>query len=119
MEAGLECAAPDHYILSLGYYLQTWCISHKGPVFVAMFSPLLVVIVGLFSAFAFAERLHLGSLIGTGLIVVGLYCVLWGKRQDNSAAQKPDEGRGLADGEALEISINDYPLTDPDTSGRK
>ncbi|KAJ6894688.1 hypothetical protein NC652_028445 [Populus alba x Populus x berolinensis] len=104
---------------ALGYYLQTWCISHKGPVFVAMFSPLLVVIVGLFSAFAFAERLHLGSLIGTGLIVVGLYCVLWGKRQDNSAAQKPDEGRGLADGEALEISINDYPLTDPDTSGRK
>ncbi|KAL3577286.1 hypothetical protein D5086_022569 [Populus alba] len=104
---------------ALGYYLQTWCISHKGPVFVAMFSPLLVVIVGLFSAFAFAERLHLGSLIGTGLIAVGLYCVLWGKRQDNSAAQKPDEGRGLADGEALEISINDYPLTNPDTSGRK
>ena len=50
---------------------------------------------------------------------MGLYCVLWGKRQDNSAAQKPDEGRGLADGEALEISINDCPLTDPDTSGRK
>ncbi|KAH8494697.1 hypothetical protein Peur_060613 [Populus x canadensis] len=106
-------------ISALGYYLQTWCISHKGPVFVAMFSPLLVVIVGLFSAFAFAERLHLGSLIGTGLIVVGLYCVLWGKRQDNSATQKPDEGRGLADGKTLEISINDYPLTNPDTSGRK
>ncbi|KAJ6727798.1 WAT1-RELATED PROTEIN [Salix koriyanagi] len=44
-----------------------------------MFSPLLVVIVGLFSAIAFAERLHLGSMVGTGLIVLGLYCVLWGK----------------------------------------
>ncbi|XP_011015924.1 PREDICTED: WAT1-related protein At1g43650-like isoform X3 [Populus euphratica] len=106
-------------ISALGYYLQTWCISHKGPVFVAMFSPLLVVIVGLFSAFAFAERLHLGSLIGTGIIVVGLYCVLWGKRQDNSAARKPDEGKGLADGKASETSINDYPMTNPDTSEGK
>ncbi|KAB5534897.1 hypothetical protein DKX38_017983 [Salix brachista] len=105
-------------ISALVYYLQTWCISHKGPVFVAMFSPLLVVIVGLFSAIAFAERLHLGSLVGTGLIVLGLYCVLWGKGQDNSAAQKPDEGKGLADDKTLEISINDHPLTNPDTGER-
>lgn len=59
------------------------------------------------------------SLVGTGLIVLGLYCVLWGKGQDNSAAQKPDEGKGLADDKTLEISINDHPLTNPDTGERK
>ncbi|TYJ22411.1 hypothetical protein E1A91_A08G124200v1, partial [Gossypium mustelinum] len=41
------------------FYLQTWCIINKGPVFSAMFTPLLVV-VAIFSAIVFAERLHLG-----------------------------------------------------------
>ncbi|XP_068636164.1 WAT1-related protein At5g64700-like [Aristolochia californica] len=75
-------------ISALTYYLQTWCVSEKGPVFVALFSPLLAVIVAVFSAFAFAERLHLGSLIGGVLIVGGLYCVLWGKSRDRHGAEE-------------------------------
>ncbi|XP_077247467.1 WAT1-related protein At1g43650-like [Tasmannia lanceolata] len=67
---------------ALVYSLQTWCITEKGPVFAAMFSPLLLVIIAIFSAFVFAERLHLGSLIGAFLIILGLYCVLWGKNRD-------------------------------------
>ncbi|CAL2252554.1 unnamed protein product [Prunus armeniaca] len=47
-------------ISALACYLQTWCISYKGPVFAAMFSPLQVIIVALFSAISFAERLHFG-----------------------------------------------------------
>ncbi|XP_058106688.1 WAT1-related protein At5g64700-like [Magnolia sinica] len=74
-------------ISALVYYLHTWCISEKGPVFNAMFSPLLLVVVGIFSALVFAERLHLGSVIGAFLIIVGLYCVLWGKREDVVASQ--------------------------------
>ncbi|XP_059598841.1 WAT1-related protein At5g64700 isoform X1 [Vitis vinifera] len=67
----------------LVYYLQTWCISKRGPVFAAMFTPLLVSFVGIFSAVvAFAERLHLSSLIGAFLIIAGLYIVLSGKRID-------------------------------------
>ncbi|KAH7513653.1 hypothetical protein FEM48_Zijuj11G0003700 [Ziziphus jujuba var. spinosa] len=69
---------------ALLYYLQTWCISYKGPVFAAMFSPLILIFVAISSAIAFAERLHLGSLIGAILIVVGLNFVLWGKRADNN-----------------------------------
>ncbi|XP_031274738.1 WAT1-related protein At1g43650-like [Pistacia vera] len=98
-------------ISALVYYLQTWCISKKGPVFAAMFSPLLLVIVGIFSAVAFAERLHLGSLMGTFLIIVGLYCVLWGKRADSnvsqsqSQAQQEDDGKDFGhNSNILEIS---------------
>ncbi|XP_022896249.1 WAT1-related protein At1g43650-like isoform X1 [Olea europaea var. sylvestris] len=47
-------------ISALVYWLQTWCISKKGRVFAAMFSPLILVIVGIFSAIVFAERLYLG-----------------------------------------------------------
>ncbi|XP_038687415.1 WAT1-related protein At2g39510-like [Tripterygium wilfordii] len=45
-------------ISSFIYYLQTWCISKEGPVFAAMFTPLALIFVGLFSMIAFAEQLH-------------------------------------------------------------
>ncbi|KAK1259894.1 WAT1-related protein [Acorus gramineus] len=47
----------------LGYYLLTWCVSRKGPVFTAMFYPLSLVVMGTSSAILFAERLHLGRSI--------------------------------------------------------
>ncbi|XP_048320139.2 WAT1-related protein At5g07050 [Ziziphus jujuba] len=92
---------------ALVYYLQTWCISNKGPVFAAMFSPLLLIFVGIFSAIAFAERLHFGSLIGAFLIVAGLYFVLWGKRADNNfvVGQSDQIGKHQSDdSKVLEIS---------------
>ncbi|KAL1157021.1 hypothetical protein V6Z11_A08G127500 [Gossypium hirsutum] len=73
------------------FYLQTWCIINKGPVFSAMFTPLLVV-VAIFSAIVFAERLHLGSMVGTFLIVLGLCFVLWGKRRDSFVAGNTKNG---------------------------
>ncbi|KAH6778770.1 hypothetical protein C2S52_010007 [Perilla frutescens var. hirtella] len=69
-------------ISALVCYLQIWCISKNGPVFASMFSPLQLLIVGLFSAIAFGETLHLGSLIGAAIIIVGMYCVLWGKQKE-------------------------------------
>ncbi|KAM7525987.1 hypothetical protein LguiA_015889 [Lonicera macranthoides] len=96
-------------ISALVYYLQTWCISKRGPVFAAMFSPLLLVVVGLFSAIAFAEQLHLGSLIGALLIVVGLYCVIWGKKTD-SVVQEPSQDRnGFVDDQIVSIPVDDHP----------
>ncbi|KAL4651169.1 hypothetical protein ACB092_01G140200 [Castanea dentata] len=94
-------------ISALVYYLQTWCISNKGPVFAAMFSPLLLIVVGLFSAIAFAERLREGSLVGASLIIAGLYCVLWAKRTENLVIAQPDDEKGFDDDKMQEISINE------------
>ncbi|GMY18904.1 WAT1-related protein At5g64700-like [Fagus crenata] len=103
------CHAPDVGVVisALLYYLQTWCISTKGPVFAAMFSPLLLIIVGVFSAIAFAEQIHLGSLVGASLIIAGLYCVLWAKRTDKLVIRQPENGKGIDDDKTLEISINE------------
>ncbi|PQP98744.1 hypothetical protein Pyn_40478 [Prunus yedoensis var. nudiflora] len=103
-------------ISALAYYLQTWCISYKGPVFAAMFSPLQVIIVALFSAIAFAERLHFGSLIGAFLIIAGLYCVLWGKRKDNLVAEQTENGKGVL--EDIKVLENDISVTNPVTRVR-
>nr|XP_011470863.1 PREDICTED: WAT1-related protein At5g07050-like [Fragaria vesca subsp. vesca] len=104
---------------ALVYYLQAWCISYKGPVFAAMFSPLQVIIVAMFSAVAFAELLYVGSLIGAFLIAVGLYCVLWGKKQDSLVAEPTQNGKGeLNNDKVLAISVIDIQVKNPVTRER-
>ncbi|XP_022928963.1 WAT1-related protein At1g43650-like [Cucurbita moschata] len=76
-------------ISGAGYFLQTWCISRNGPVFTSMFNPLMLIFVAIFSAFVFSERLHVGSLVGAFLIILGLYLVLWGKKADHEVAPEP------------------------------
>ncbi|XP_022754336.1 WAT1-related protein At5g64700-like [Durio zibethinus] len=80
---------------ALSNFTQTWCISYKGPIFASTFTPLCAVIVAIFSAVAFAERLHLGSLVGACLIIVGLYIVLWGKRTDNFVTGNGKDNDGI------------------------
>ncbi|CDP12261.1 unnamed protein product [Coffea canephora] len=50
-------------ISALAYYLQTRGISNMGPVFAAMFSPLLLLVAGIFSAIVFTEQFHLGRYV--------------------------------------------------------
>lgn len=71
-------------ITAVSYWLQIWVVEVKGPVFSAMFSPLALLITAIFSAFLFNETLHWGSTCGIMLLVVGLYCVLWGKHKEAS-----------------------------------
>ncbi|KAJ4971100.1 hypothetical protein NE237_004199 [Protea cynaroides] len=107
-------------ISALVYYLQTWCISVKGPVFAAMFSPLQLVIVGIFSAIVFAEQLHLGGLIGAILIVAGLYSVLWGKSSDSPLQMKVGkDDKNTLDHQTLEINMANQPLSISTNSSEK
>ncbi|KAI4299040.1 hypothetical protein L6164_032536 [Bauhinia variegata] len=59
-----------------------WCIHMRGPLFVSVFSPLLLVTVAIACSLLLDEKLHLGSIIGAVLIVLGLYVVLWGKGEE-------------------------------------
>ncbi|KAI6701688.1 hypothetical protein NL676_016012 [Syzygium grande] len=62
--------------------LLGWCVHKRGPLFASVFTPLMLVLVALAGSFLLDEKLHLGSLLGAGLIVCGLYVVLWGKRKE-------------------------------------
>ncbi|XP_027343851.1 WAT1-related protein At5g64700-like isoform X2 [Abrus precatorius] len=64
------------------YYLQTWVIHKKGPVFLAMSTPLALIMTIFSSAILLGEIISLGSLLGGGALVFGLYCVLWGKSRE-------------------------------------
>ncbi|GJM98761.1 hypothetical protein PR202_ga15798 [Eleusine coracana subsp. coracana] len=72
------------------FYLQSWCISVRGPLYSAMFSPLGTVVATVLSAVILGEELHVGSLLGAIGVITGLYIVLWGKAGDIKTAMAPE-----------------------------
>ncbi|KAI3906816.1 hypothetical protein MKW98_004849 [Papaver atlanticum] len=80
-------------VTGMTYWLQAWCIERKGPVFIAMFTPLALVITIIFSAFIWKEQLHWGSIAGALLLIGGLYSVLWGKSKEELTNTTTEEDR--------------------------
>ncbi|PSS00063.1 WAT1-related protein [Actinidia chinensis var. chinensis] len=72
-------------VTGMGYWLRIWVIQKKGPVFVAIFTPLTLLITAAFSAIIWKETLHWGSLCGAVLVVGGLYIILWGKHTEGQS----------------------------------
>ncbi|KAJ9552276.1 hypothetical protein OSB04_016321 [Centaurea solstitialis] len=60
----------------------TLCVQMRDPLFVSAFNPLMLVIVAIVGSLLLNERLHLRSVLGAILIIVGLYIVLWGKSKE-------------------------------------
>ncbi|XP_048437783.1 WAT1-related protein At1g25270-like isoform X2 [Pyrus x bretschneideri] len=56
--------------------LTAWCVRMRGPLFVAIFNPLGLLLVGLAATLLLDEKLHLGSILGGVFIICGLYIVL-------------------------------------------
>ncbi|KVI01798.1 hypothetical protein Ccrd_019919, partial [Cynara cardunculus var. scolymus] len=59
-----------------------WCVQMRGPLFVSAFNPLMLVLVAIAGSLVLNETLHLGSVLGAILIILGLYLVLWGKGKE-------------------------------------
>ncbi|KAM0916297.1 hypothetical protein ACQ4PT_010360 [Festuca glaucescens] len=68
---------------SIAYYVQGLVIQVRGPVFASAFSPLMMIVVAIMGSFILAENIYLGGIIGSVLIVAGLYSVLWGKHKES------------------------------------
>ncbi|GJN07948.1 hypothetical protein PR202_ga25825 [Eleusine coracana subsp. coracana] len=65
------------------FYLQTWCVDMKGPVFLVMWNPLSLLLTA-FCSSLIGETVHLGSILGGIVLVGGLYSMLWGKNKEES-----------------------------------
>ncbi|CAA7398734.1 unnamed protein product [Spirodela intermedia] len=73
------------FVTGIFYYVYTWCIRKAGPVFVGSFSPLLVVFSLVLEMVFFGATVRRWSLVGTAMVVAGMYLLLWAKAKDNSA----------------------------------
>ncbi|KAK7247186.1 hypothetical protein RIF29_42063 [Crotalaria pallida] len=65
----------------LCYVGMAWCVKERGPVFTAAFSPLVQIMSALIETPFLHEQLHLGSVIGSIIVIIGLYILLWGKKK--------------------------------------
>ncbi|XP_057806906.1 WAT1-related protein At5g64700-like isoform X2 [Salvia miltiorrhiza] len=74
-------------VTGVTFYMQAWVIEKRGPVFLAMTTPLITLITLLISVFVLGETVTLGSVLGAVLLVGGLYFVLWGKTKEEQRAK--------------------------------
>ncbi|KAI3503411.1 hypothetical protein L1887_31852 [Cichorium endivia] len=71
-----------------------WCLKKKGPVFVAMFNPLSIVIASTMGVTFLGDSLYLGSGIGAVIVAGGFYTVMWGQARQKKIEMDldgPDE----------------------------
>ncbi|KAI9115330.1 hypothetical protein K1719_013649 [Acacia pycnantha] len=71
----------------LACFLCCLVIKKNGPVFATAFSPLMII-VAIMGSFILSEQIYLGSVVGSFLIVMGLYSVPWGKHKESMEANK-------------------------------
>ncbi|KAF5935510.1 hypothetical protein HYC85_026639 [Camellia sinensis] len=84
---GIVCTAA-------AFYLMSWCIQRKGPLYVSVFNPLLLIIVAILSWCLLEEKIYVGTcvfVVGSCLIVMGLYAVLWGKNKEMNAKNNAED----------------------------
>ncbi|KAI9175127.1 hypothetical protein LWI28_027786 [Acer negundo] len=85
------------------YSVLAWCIRRKGPVFVAMFKPLGISIAAFLGVIFLGDTLHIGSIVGAIVIVVGFYGVIWAQSKEE------EEGKVHTD-ESLHSTSQRTPL---------
>lgn len=66
----------------LCYLGLSWCVKKRGPLFTAAFSPLVQIMAAIIDIPFLHEELHLGSMLGSVIVMIGLYILLWGKNQE-------------------------------------
>ncbi|XP_061339134.1 WAT1-related protein At1g09380-like [Gastrolobium bilobum] len=72
------------------FCLISWAITIKGPTYPPMFNPLALIFVALSEAIILGEPLKVGTLLGMVLIIMGLYCFLWGKKNEKQRLPQPN-----------------------------
>ncbi|THU61504.1 hypothetical protein C4D60_Mb07t23980 [Musa balbisiana] len=77
----------------IGFLAMSWCVEKRGPLFTAAFTPLIQIIVAVIDTSVLHERIYLGSVLGSALVILGLYFLLWGKSKEaRNSEVKPAEG---------------------------
>uniref|UniRef100_A0A0A0LHB8 WAT1-related protein n=1 Tax=Cucumis sativus TaxID=3659 RepID=A0A0A0LHB8_CUCSA len=93
----------------VAYYVQGMVMKRRGPVFVTAFGPMVVVIVAFMGHFILAEEIYVGGIIGTVVIVIGLYFVLWGMYKESKEKKEEVNGEIIVEAiidEGIELAID-------------
>jgi drug/metabolite transporter (DMT)-like permease len=95
----ISCSLYAGIGIAVSFFIQSWCISERDPLYCAMFNPLATVITALVSATFLQEELYIGSLVGAIGVITGLYIVLWGKAKDFDGSKQELQQSNMVDDE--------------------
>ncbi|PNT77332.1 hypothetical protein BRADI_1g61280v3 [Brachypodium distachyon] len=75
------------------FLLVSWAVARRGPIYPPMFNSLSLVVTAVVDSVLLGTDVYLGGVLGTVLVVVGLYAFLWGKGKELAAvaSAKPDD----------------------------
>ncbi|CAN6192132.1 unnamed protein product [Urochloa humidicola] len=68
------------------FVLISWAVSRRGPIYPPMFNSLSLIITAVTDSLLLGTNIYTGGLVGTVLVIVGLYAFLWGKGKELQAA---------------------------------
>lgn len=71
---------------ALSFVLTSWCLRHRTPLFVFIFSPISIIVDGIVNWLLF-EPLYLGRILGAVLIMVSLIAFGYARKNDTEANQ--------------------------------
>ncbi|KAI3841899.1 hypothetical protein MKX03_024976 [Papaver bracteatum] len=106
----VACLYSAAFASALAFIVIPWCISKRGPLYVSMFNPLALAVVSFLGWAILDEKLYVGSAVGTGMILLGLYVVLWSKHEEmkNQIVKTSDNENGrLHGGESGDVEKGD------------
>ncbi|KAH7834962.1 hypothetical protein Vadar_021443 [Vaccinium darrowii] len=87
------------------FVFMAWCVHMRGPLFVSVFSPLMLVLVAIAGSLVLDEKLHLGTVLGAVVIICGLYTVLWGKGKELKRITQLMPSKSSRESERIDIVI--------------
>ncbi|WVZ79216.1 hypothetical protein U9M48_026822 [Paspalum notatum var. saurae] len=68
------------------FVLISWAVSRRGPIYPPMFNSLSMIITTVMDPLLLGTNIYVGGVVGTLLIILGLYAFLWGKGKELQAA---------------------------------
>ncbi|OMO55877.1 Drug/metabolite transporter [Corchorus capsularis] len=92
-------------VTGVTFYLQALVIEKKGPVFLAMSTPLNLIFTIFCSAILLCDFVSLGSLLGGLLLILGLYSVLWGKTREQKLLEYQNKLPVHVEKECTELKV--------------
>ncbi|XP_027076372.1 WAT1-related protein At5g40240-like [Coffea arabica] len=90
-----------------GLLVHTRCLHVKGPVYVALFRPLSIAIAAVMGFIFLGDNFYIGSLIGSLIISLGFYMLIWAKAQEVNGERSP-EGKFVASSSANAPLLEQY-----------
>uniref|UniRef100_A0ACD5T9T0 Uncharacterized protein n=3 Tax=Avena sativa TaxID=4498 RepID=A0ACD5T9T0_AVESA len=72
----------------VSFCLISWAIARRGPTYPSMFNSLALVVTMVLDSVLLGTDVSVGSLLGTMLIILGLYSFLWGKGKEAQEQRK-------------------------------